>query len=221
MTTLTMIAGVALAAFGAGLLAGAWLWRRHMNKESPATPQPLVTPCPLLWDVHSLLNTMSRFAVASERGSPVDPALVYNLSDYLLQSSLLQKECGWADNQALNSWLQAHLRIVAELKAVGDPPRIDLKFSERVHRIEVHQLIRPMHWLVQRLDAVDSIEIRAIPHESDPVAIVNVILQGRVDDLDRAPKDDQTLTWHKDMGKYSCELHTPCELHPIEEPRGD
>lgn len=221
MTTLTMIAGVALAAFSAGFLSGAWLWRWHMKKETPATRRPVVTPSPLFWDVHSLLNTMSRFAVASERGSPIDPALVYNLSDYLLQSSLLQKESGWADNQTLNNWLQAHLRIVAELKALGNPPRIDLKFSERIHRIEVHQLIRQMHWLVQRSDAVDSIEIRAIPHESDPVAIVTVILQGRLDDLDRAPKDDETPTWRQDMGKCSCELHTPCELQPIEEARDD
>jgi hypothetical protein len=65
MTTLTMIAGVALTAFGAGALSGALLWRRYTKKRITAPPRPVASPNPPLWDIHSLLNAMNRFAVAA------------------------------------------------------------------------------------------------------------------------------------------------------------
>lgn len=211
MATLTMIAGVALTAFGAGALSGALLWRRYTKKRITAPPRPVASPTPPLWDIHSLLNAMNRFAVAAERGGAIDPALVYNLSDYLLHSSLLQREGGWADNHGLENWLQAHLRILAELKSQADIPRISLKISERIHRIEVHQLIRQLHWFLQRTNTIDSIEIRAIPHMNEHTAAVTVVIYGRMDEIDRAPMEDSTSTWRLDDGSCSCELQTGCE----------
>lgn len=212
MATLTMIAGVALTAFSAGVLSGALLWRRCMKKRATAPHRPLAKPGPLLWDIHSLLNAMNRFAVAAERGSAIDPALVYNLSDYLLHSSLLQRESGWADNHALENWLQAHLRILAELRAQSDIPSIRLKLSARIRRIDVNQLIRQLHWLLQRTRTIDSIEIHATPHMSDHTATITVTVHGKVDEFDHAPMEDLTSPWRLDKGECSCELNTNCEL---------
>jgi hypothetical protein len=217
MATLTMIAGVALTALSVGILAGVLLWRRYMGKQIPAPQRTLASPVPLLWDIHSLLNAMNRFAVAAERGSAIDPAVIYNLSDYLLHSSLLQREGGWAEKQTLDNWLQAHLRILAELKAHGNIPRIGLKFSERIRRIEANQLIRQLHWFLQRTHAIDSIDIQATPHVHDHTATVTVVISGRMDELDGVPMEDLKSIWRLDQGKCSCELQTDCELRTAAE----
>lgn len=63
MITWMMITGIALAALCAGFLAGALMWRRHPEDPTPPPQRTFTAPGPLLWDIHSLLNIMSRFAV--------------------------------------------------------------------------------------------------------------------------------------------------------------
>ncbi len=213
MATLTIVAGVALTAFSAGALSGAFFWRRYMEEKMTAPPRPVAASTPLLWDVHSLLNAMNRFAVAVERGGAIDPALVYNLSDYLLYSSLLQRESGWADHHTLDNWLQAYLRILAERKGHSDVPAVSMKLSEQIHRIEVNEVIHQLHWLLHRMSAIASVEIRANPDISNHTAAVTVVIHGQIEGLDPAMVADSATVWRLDESSCSCDFHVDCELH--------
>lgn len=215
MATLMMIVGIALTALCAGLLSGAVLWHRHMNKQQVPPPQPppriTTTPGPLLWDVHSLLNTMSRFAMAAERGAPLNPAFVYCLSDYLLQSSLLQRQGGWTDAQTLENWLQAHLAILVELRAQSTPPRIRVRFFERIQHIDANTVIRQLHWLLQRAHTIESIEVHAAQQEASLIAAVTVNVFGTMDHIDHPPSQHPATAWHLDTGRCTFELSADCD----------
>jgi hypothetical protein len=205
MTTLTTMAGVALSLLSAGILSGALLWRKRVSRRS-LTQRTALPAHPLLWDIHSLLNTMNRFAIASERGNAIDPALVYNLSNYLLHSSVLQRQGGWSDSERLGDWLQAHLRILGELRGQGDIPEVTVIFGEDIHEIEADQLIRQVQWFFQRTQVMETVEVHARPSARDRTAIVRVTVVGTMRAEDYSPSDELTSSWQLGNGTCSCEF---------------
>lgn len=210
MTNLALIAGVAMAALCAGVLSGALLWQKYACVKMASTGRT-DAPTPVLWDIHSLLNAMNRFAVAAERGNPIDPALVYNLSDYLLHSSLLQREGGWADYNSLDSWLRAHLRILAELRGQGGIPAIGVKMPEDLRRIQAYQLIPQLLWFLQRARHIDQIEITMHPHETDRIVTIKVLVHGPMEDFNAIPTDEMAHGWHLERSMCSWVLQTSFE----------
>lgn len=211
MTTLTTIAGVAIASLIMGILAGVLLWRKYTGAQTIEPRKTACGPIPLLWDIHSLLNAMNRFAVAAERRGAIDPALIYNLSDYLLHSSLLQREGGWSDAQGIENWLIAHLRILAELRAQSTLPTISMKFAHGVRRIEATQLIRQLLWFLQRAQTIDLIEIHVESNLIDHTARVTINVFGTMEELDSASIEDIDTTWHLEKGKCACEMRAAYE----------
>lgn len=211
MTNLTTIAGVAIASLFIGVLAGVLLWHTCAGARRTVQRQAAFGPIPLLWDIHSLLNAMNRFAVAAERGGAIDPALIYNLSDYLLHSSLLQREGGWADAQGIENWLIAHLRILSELRSQSTLPTISMKFANGVRRIESTQLIRQLLWFLQRAQTIDLIEVHVESNLIDHTAGVTISVFGTMDELGCASIEDLGTTWHLEKGKYACEMRAAYE----------
>ena len=215
MTTFAMMAGVAITSLIAGILSGALFWNRYFGPRVPA-PKASMPPGMLVWDIHSLLNTMSRFAVAAERGNMIDPALVYNLSDYLLHSSMLQRENGWADAHALENWLLAHLRIVMEFRPQGGIPTVRVKVGENIRRVQAGESIQQLLWLLQKVRSIDSIEVRLTSQPNEPKAIVSLNIYGSLEELHKVTMEDLPSTWELSPGKCSCELKASVELRSVD-----
>lgn len=215
MTTFAMMAGVAITSLIAGVLSGAVFWHRYFGSRMPAA-KATMPPGMLVWDIHSLLNTMSRFAVAAERGSMIDPALVYNLSDYLLHSSMLQRENGWADAHTLENWLLAHLRVVMEFRPQGGIPTVRVKVGEGIRRVQAGESIQQLLWFLQKARSIDSIELRLTSQPNDSRAIVSIDVYGTLEELHKVPLDDLPPIWELSPGKCSCELRAAVELRSID-----
>lgn len=211
MTTFAMMAGVAITSLIAGILSGAFYWHKCFCSRTPAAKSTM-PPGMLIWDIHSLLNTMSRFAVAAERGNSIDPALVYNLSDYLLHSSMLQRENGWADAHTLENWLLAHLRIVMEFRPRGGIPAVRVKVGENVRRVQAGESIQQLLWFLQKAHSIESIEVRMTSQPNEPKATVSIDVYGTLEELRRLPMEDLPSIWELNPGRCSCELRASVEL---------
>lgn len=214
MTTLTTIAGISLASLGVGIVSGALLWKKCISVQASnrRSARPSVF---LIWDLHSLLNVLNRFAVAAERGQTVDAALVYNLSDYLLHSSLLQRESGWSEGRSIENWLLAHLRILTELRTQSILPAINVKISQDIRYLDGSPVFRQLHWFLQRVHTIDLIEIQVEPHSQKHTAKVHIQIHAAVEELNKLPSEELTSAWQFVHGKCSCELRTGCELRAL------
>jgi len=215
MTTFAMMAGVAIASLIAGILSGALFWHKCFGSRMSGAKSTM-PPGMLVWDIHSLLNTMSRFAVAAERGNMIDPALVYNLSDYLLHSSMLQRENGWADAHTLENWLLAHLRIVMEFRPQGGIPAVRVKVGESIRRVQAGESIQQLLWFLQKARSIDSIEVRLTSQPNDARATVSIDVYGSLEELRRVPMEDLPSIWELSPGRCSCELRAAVELRSLD-----
>lgn len=210
MTNLTTIAGIAITALCTGILSGALLWQRYVKARAPA-PVTAGATTPLLWDIHSLLNAMNRFAVAAERGNSIDPALVYNLSDYLLHSSMLQREAGWAEPDSVENWLLAHMRILGELRGQHNMPTVTMKVPASTRRFDATDVVRQMLWFLQRAHTIDLIEIQLRPHLGGHTSSISIAVYGTMEELDSVPIEDLSSVWRLTKGKCTCALKAACE----------
>lgn len=207
--------GVSIA-FTGGLAAGALLWRWRASTRSRGAMRQQNKPAPLLWDIHSVLNAMNKLALAAERGRPVEPSLVYLLSDYLLHSALIQREDGWTDRNALENWLLAHVRVLADHRGQTTLPAVQVQLREGVRRIHANPVLRQLLWILQKAPTISRIQIDVIATKSlDQSAKVRIEVGGDPVELERLLEDASASTsWRNESGVCSCELRTAYEEDP-------
>lgn len=206
------------ATFLAGVLLGALLWHWRMSIKLRNETHQHNNPAPLLWDIHSVLNAMNKLALTAERGRPIEPSLVYLLSDYLLHSALIQREEGWADRNALESWLLAHVRVVADHRGQITLPAVKVQMSDGIRRVHANQLLRQLLWFLQKAPSVTRICI----HVTGPSKAVSHKVKARIEmegdrleavDLSKSPADEAlTGAWRMESGVSNCELQVAYEV---------
>ncbi|WP_439590219.1 hypothetical protein [Hydrogenophaga sp.] len=204
--------GVSIA-FVAGIVVGALLWRWRAGSESHRTGRQQNRSAPLLWDIHSVLNAMNKLALAAERGRPVEPSLVYLLSDYLLHSALIQREDGWADRNSLENWLLSHVRVLADHRGQITLPAATIQLGEGVQRIHANPLLRQLLWILQKAPTINRIQIDVLALKAEDRAVkVRIEVEGDHAELTRLLEDRSTVTgWRMDSGLCACELRTAYE----------
>lgn len=204
-------AGVSVA-FVAGIVLGALLWQWRMGTGSRRAARQQNKSAPLLWDIHSVLNAMNKLALSAERGRPVEPSLVYLLSDYLLHSALIQREDGWADRNALENWLLAHVRVVADHRGQTTLPGVNVQMRESVHRIHANPLLRQLLWILQKVPTVHRIQVDVLAMRSEDHTVkVRVEVDGNAAELGKALDGGGSNSWKMESGLCACELRTAFE----------
>lgn len=202
-------------AFIAGMVVGALLW--HGVTSLRSRRMLLETTPPMLWDIHSLLNAMNKIALASERGRLVEPSLVYLLSDYLLHGALIQREDGWADRGALENWLLAHVRVVADHRGQTTLPAVGVQLQESVRRVHTHQLLRHVLWLMQKVPTINRIQV-AMPTMKNEGRMITlrIEVEGDPAEFDKLLEGGSPSSrfWRMDSGQCICELRVPFEPAP-------
>jgi|GEM_PF-7029824 len=208
---------MAAAAFIVGIVVGASLWQWRVHVRSRRLSRQQKKPAPLLWDFHSVLNAMNKLALASERGRPVEPALVYLLSDYLLHSALIQREDGWADRDLLEHWFLAHVRLLADHRGQAMLPAFTIQMREGVRRIHAHQLLRLLLWILQKATTIHRIQIDVYPPKIEAQTVkVRVEVEGDPTELHKLLEDDRlSAPWQVETGLCTCELRAAFEASPV------
>ncbi len=213
---LTGITGMATA-FIAGIAIGALLWYWRVSIRARRTLRKGGGASALLWDVHSVLNTMNKLALAAERGRPSDPALIYLLSDYLLHSALIQREDGWADHKSLEGWLQAHARIIADHRGFSSLAAITVRMHKNVWRIQTKSLVRQLMAFLQKVGPVHEIRIEVLATAQDhPLAKVRVEIASEPAECgrDTPAAEASASAWHLEDGLAVLETRTAFEPGP-------
>jgi hypothetical protein len=200
-------------AFVAGIVLGALLWRWRAGTESRRAGRLQNKPAPLLWDIHSVLNAMNKLALAAERARPVEPSLVYMLSDYLLHSALIQREEGWTDRNSLENWLLSHVRVLADHRGQTTLPAATIQMGEGVQRIHANPLLRQLLWILQKAPTINRIQIDVFALKTeDRAAKVRIEVEGDHTELGRLLGDRSTVNaWRMESGLCTCELRTAYE----------
>lgn len=198
-----------------GMVVGALLWHWRTAATQRGAARQSHPPMPLLWDIHSVLNAMNKLALTAERGRPVEPALVYLLSDYLLHSALIQREEGWTDRHALESWLLAHVRIIAEHRGQNTLPAVIVQMREDIQRIHASQTLRQLLWFLQKASSVNRIHVQVhSPSSTRRVTRVRIEVEGHHMEIDRTsmPVDEAVISsWSEEPHRSICELRARFE----------
>jgi hypothetical protein len=214
MNETLMATGVATT-FVAGLVVGVLLsqWR-FLVKARRAPLRRSNYPVP--WDIHCVLNAMNKIALTAERSRPVEPALVYLISDYLLHSTLIQRDDGWVDRNSLEGWLLAHVRVLADHRSQSTLPAVTVQMSDDIRRIHAQKLIRQLLLLLQKFMTVSRIHIEILDSKvQDRMVKVRVAIEGDRAGLDKLTEEDRgTLSsWQLDGSVFSCEFRAAFEVH--------
>lgn len=200
-------------AFLAGIVLGALLWHWRTSSQARRFVRQQGKSAPLLWDIHSVLNAMNKLALAAERGRPVEPSLVYLLSDYLLHSALIQREDGWADRNSLENWLLSHVRVLADHRGQTTLPAVTIQMREGVQRIHANPLLRQLLWILQKAPTIHRVQVDLLALKGeDRVAKVRVEVEGDHTELNKLlDGENTTSSWRMESGVCTCELRTACE----------
>ncbi len=204
--------GVSIA-FLAGIVLGALLWQWRTSSQSRRAARQHNKSAPLLWDIHSVLNAMNKLALAAERGRPVEPSLVYLLSDYLLHSALIQREDGWTDRNALENWLLSHVRVLADHRGQTTLPAVTIQMQEGVQRIHANPVLRQLLWILQKAPTIHRVQIDVLAMKGEDRAVrVRVEVEGDSTELGRL-LDGGTpeRSWRMESAFCTCELRTASE----------
>jgi hypothetical protein len=208
MTTWVMGFAIATSAFIVGVIGGMLLWQLHSSKSRESLPEKEKPATPIFWDIHSVLNTMNRFAVAAERGRSMNPTQIYNLSDYLLHSALLQREGGWSNCESLENWLLSHLRVLGELNGGTDLPALNIHWRDGVRRFHAGDIVRELIWCLQKIRNVKLIDIHlSAGSQTGDLVEIRIQVHGDREELDHMSIGDfASSSWSLLAGVCTCEL---------------
>lgn len=198
--------------FVTGLATGALLcyWRSSVKKRREPTRRGTY---PMPWDIHCVLNAMNKMALTAERARPIEPGLIYLISDYLLHSTLIQREDGWVDRNTLEAWLLAHVRVLADHRGQASLPSVTVNISDNIRRIHGHKLIRQLLWCLHKALNVTRIhiEVRPVPNR-ERLADVRVVVEGDRAELGKLTQEETTpSSWHLLADVFSCEFRAASE----------
>ncbi|MGE0100455.1 MAG: hypothetical protein AB7S86_19110 [Hydrogenophaga sp.] len=216
MSNWLMSATGATTTFIAGIVIGALLthWRSMVKGRSLSTKR---SAPPMLWDIHCVLNAMNKMALTAERGRPVEPAMIYLLSDYLLHSALLQREDGWTDRDGLENWLLAHVRVVADHRGQATLPGVTVEFPKSVRRVHAKQLLRQLLWNLQVTQTINRVHIQLLggARGEDRLVKVRLEVEGDLPDPEKITKNGSSSSSWQLVGNVStCELRAAFEAEP-------
>lgn len=210
-----MGASGAATLFVAGLATGALLcyWRAAVKKRRGPTRRGNY---PMPWDIHCVLNAMNKMALTAERARPIEPGLIYLLSDYLLHSTLIQREDGWVDRNSLEAWLLAHVRVLADHRSQTSLPSVTINVNDSVRRIHGHKLIRQLMWCLHKAMTVRRIHIDVKPVANrDRVVDVRVSVEGDREELGKLTQEETTpSSWHLQADTFTCAFRAASESQP-------
>lgn len=213
MNTWMMSVTGAVTAFVAGIVVGALLWQWRTSVQTRRAMHKRGKPF-LLWDVHSVLNAMNKLALTAERGRPVEPSLIYLLSDYLLHSALIQREDGWADRHSLENWLMAHVRVIADHRGQTTLPAVTVQMPEDLRRIQTTQILRQLLWFLHKTTSVTRIHVQVQTAAKEASLVkVRVEIDGERTELS-SPSEEASSSWQVAPGMSSIEMRTPYEAGP-------
>jgi hypothetical protein len=201
--------------FVTGLATGALLcyWRSSVKRRREPVRRAIY---PMPWDIHCVLNAMNKMALTAERARPIEPGLIYMLSDYLLHSTLIQREDGWVDRNTLEAWLMAHARVLADHRSQTSLPSVTVNVSDSVRRIHGHKLVRQVMWCLHKALTVRRIhiEVQPVPNR-DRVVDVRVLVEGDRDELGKLTQEEGApSSWNLRADAFVCEFRSASESQP-------
>lgn len=214
MSSMLSVTGGLLMAAAVGALAVALVWCLMQRRSASSPVLAEAAALPITWNVHSVLNSLNKMALAAESGRPVDTAAIYLLADYLRSGALMQQHKGWVDGNTLEEWLVAHVRL-SDTGGGAGMVDVSLQVQSRIRRLQAASLLRELSVFYPKGPLTSSVRIvLTCPVGQPPVgasakAVVTVALA-----QPGSPKPGKAAesAWRFEQGQAVCELDLPCEL---------